>query len=403
MNFEPSNMNIILFDDDIRDQLLPLTFTRPVGNLRVGILTIKEKWEKWMDAEVSYISQDYLAGKYPIEIAEDNIIVNASVLPSARICAIIRQLKNNEALLRDDELIAARLNEEQFKNLINDEAIEQLQGLEIEDDVYSKINHLWDIFLLNHQEIVSDFKLLTQYKTSAPIPSTNQVINPENVFLEEGAKVHCAVLNASNGPIYIGKNAEVMEGSLVRGAFALCDNATLKLGAKIYGPTTIGPHSKVGGEVKNSVIISNSNKAHDGYLGNAVIGEFCNIGAGSCNSNLKNTYGEVMVWNYPANDFEPSGQQFCGLIMGDHSKCGINTMFNTGTVIGVAANVFGTGFPPKFVPSFSWGGADGLVVHKKEKAFETAERVMKRKKLKFGVEERIIMIRVFEETEKYRN
>ena len=395
--------NIILFDDDVREQLLPLTFTRPTGELRVGILTIKEKWKRHLHVdEISYITQDYLVDKYPIRIEPDNIVINGSVLPSPQLVQLILGLEPNEAILKDGELIATRLDERQFGNLINDEEIEELGGFDAEDTPFLKINNLWDIFKINAKAIQEDFDLLTKNRFSQPISKTNRVIAPENIFLEEGAKVECAILNASNGSIYIGKNAEVMEGAMIRGGFALCENSTIKMGAKIYGATTIGPHSKVGGEVNNSVIWGYSSKGHEGYLGNSVLGEWCNLGADTNNSNLKNNYGEVKLWNYPSGRFVRTGLQFCGLIMGDHSKTAINTMLNTGTVVGVSANIFGPGFPRNFIPSFSWGGHHGFSTYKTEKAFETAEKVLVRRKKEFDEVEKNILEKIFEITAEYR-
>jgi UDP-N-acetylglucosamine diphosphorylase/glucosamine-1-phosphate N-acetyltransferase len=264
------------------------------------------------------------------------------------------------------------------------------------------IENPWDIFSKNGDAIKSDFELVTKGRKSLALSSTNQVIAAENIFVEEGAVVECAILNASTGPIYIGKDAEIMEGSIVRGPFSLGEHSALKLGAKIYGPTTIGPHSKVGGEVNNSVIFGFSNKAHDGFLGNSVLGEWCNIGADSNNSNLKNNYAEVKLWNYNKERFVGTGLTFCGLIMGDHSKCGINTMFNTGTVVGVNANIFGSGFPRNFVASFSWGGAAGFTTYKLKDAFEVASKVFERRSMVFDETEQEILTHVFELTEKYR-
>lgn len=394
--------NVILFDSDTRENLLPLTFTRPVADLRIGILTISEKWAKRLDAKVSYITQDYLTKKYPINISEDNFVINGSVLPSDWLCRLIEQLEFNEALLQKGELIAARLNESQFENLINDEEIEELQGFDVEETPFIKISNLWELFTKNAQAIEEDFRLLTEDKNSQEISHTNKVLGAENVFIEEGAYVECAILNAKDGPIYIGKNAKVMEGAVIRGPLALCEHASIKMGAKIYGPTTVGPHSKVGGEVSNSILTGYSNKGHDGYLGNSILGSWCNIGADSNTSNLKNNYSEIKLWNYNAERFLPTGQQFCGLIMGDHSKCGINTMFNTGTVVGVSANIFGPGFPRNFIPSYSWGGSNGYSTYTVQKAFETAERVMARREKVLEEEDRLILEHVFKQSAQYR-
>lgn len=394
--------NVILFDSDARENLLPLTFTRPVAELRVGILTISQKWAKRLNAEVSYITQDYLTKKYPIKIASDNTVINGSTLPSPYLIRLIEQLEFNEALLKDGELIAARLNEAQFENLINDEEIEELQGFDVEDTPFRQITQPWELFVHNGDEIKEDFDLLTKERTSQSISATNQVINAAQVFVEEGAQIECAILNASAGPIYIGKDATIMEGAIIRGPFALGNNAVVKLGAKIYGPTTVGPYSKVGGEVSKSILLGYSNKSHDGYLGNSVLGEWCNLGAGTSVSNLKNNYTPIKLWNYKAERFLPTGQQFCGLIMGDHSKCGINTMINTGTVIGVSANVFGAGFPRNFIPSFSWGSTNGFSTYTTTKAFETANLVMQRRKVELSKNDIAIMEHISKQTAKFR-
>ncbi|MCB0618344.1 MAG: glucose-1-phosphate thymidylyltransferase, partial [Saprospiraceae bacterium] len=311
--------NLILFDSDVRDHLLPLTFTRPVGELRVGILTICEKWERWLGGKASYITQDYLADKYPIVISDQNYVINAAVLPTKQLCHVIEQLSANEALLSQGELIAARLDEYQFTRLMNDDDIGELAGFEGDPTMLVKIDQLADLFSLNEQAIRDDFDLLTAGRVSQPLGETNLVLGAEQVFLEEGAVVEGATLNARTGPIYIGKDAEVMEGALIRGPFALCEHGTVKMGAKIYGGTTIGPWSKAGGEIGNSVLLAYSNKGHDGYLGHAYLGEWCNLGADTNNSNLKNNYAEVKLWDYATERFELTGTQFCGLIMGDHS------------------------------------------------------------------------------------
>jgi len=388
-------MNFILFDDDSRDQLLPLTFTRPVADIRVGILSIREKWECLLACETSSKTQEYLAEKFPIAftIDTDNYWINGSVCPDTGLVEAVKALEPGNALVSGETLIAV--------NSGNGKSISYVMKNEWHSPLF-KINSCWDIFSLNGKAIEADFALLTKGRKSGTLSKTNRVICPENVFLEEGARVECSVLNASTGVIYIGKDAEIMEGSLVRGPFALCEHATLKLGAKIYGPTTIGPYSKVGGEVNNSVLFAYSNKGHDGFLGNAVIGEWCNLGADTNNSNLKNNYAQVKLWNYPLGRFVNTGLTFCGLIMGDHSKCGINTMFNTGTVVGVYANIFGSGFPRNFVPDFSWGGAQGFTTYKLEDAFEVARLVMARRNVEFSTADQGILQKVFELTEKYR-
>lgn len=381
-------MNYILFDNYRRNYLLPLTFTRPIAEIRIGILSIREKWEKYLNTTVSFLTEDYLSVKYPLVKDEDNILINGSICPNKELMEEIHQLMPNQTLIDGDNVIALRVKKEDLDQACNDPK----GDCEVQTKcTYLKLNNVWDIFAKNDQAIREDFALLTNGRTSAPISATNTSFG-EDIFIEEGAKVECAILNASAGPIYIGKDAEVMEGSKIRGPFALCEHSTLKMDAKIYGATTIGPHSKVGGEVGNSVILGYSNKAHDGYLGNSVLGEWCNLGADTNTSNLKNTYESVRLWSYPDESFVDTKQQFCGLIMGDHSKCGINTMFNTGTVVGVNANVFGCGFQRNFIPSFSWGGpTSGISNYNLRKATRVAEVVYQRRNLDLDQTERDIL------------
>ncbi|AXO79797.1 glucose-1-phosphate thymidylyltransferase [Olleya aquimaris] len=389
-------MNYILFDGPVRNQLLPFTYTRPVADVRVGILTIREKWELYLGNTTTTITEDYLSEKFPMVELEANVMLNAAYLPNLDLVEIIKGLTENQAIFKDEDVIA-------FYTTDTQEAVDfdTYEAIEFDKDIL-KIEHTWDIFSKNGEAIQQDFELLTKDNTSQPIPKSNNVISPEHIFIEEGAKVEFATLNASTGPIYIGKNAEIMEGTLVRGPLALCDHATLKLGAKIYGPTTVGPHSKVGGEVNNSVLFGYSNKGHDGFLGNSVLGEWCNLGADTNNSNLKNNYVQVKLWDYETERFAKTGLQFCGLMMGDHSKSGINTMFNTGTVVGVNSNVFGSGFPRNFIPSYSWGGASGFTTYLTSKAFEVAKVVMERRGIDFTAQDEAILTHVFEETKKFR-
>ncbi|WP_271425161.1 GlmU family protein [Aequorivita sinensis] len=389
-------MNYILFDGNVRNQLLPFTFTRPVADIRVGILTIREKWEHYLGFTTTTVTEDYLSDKYPFLELDKNIFINASFLPSQNLVNIIKNLEENQAVFFDDEPLAFFTSDGQEVDF------DTYDVIQYEHKDVLRIENTWDIFSKNGEAIKRDFEMLTEGRQSQPIPDVVWAKNPEDIFIEEGAKVEFCTLNASNGPIYIGKEAEIMEGSLVRGPFALCEHATLKMGAKIYSDTTIGPHSKVGGEVSNSVIFGFSNKGHDGFLGNAVLGEWCNLGADTNNSNLKNNYAEVRLWNYETEGFAKTGLQFCGLMMGDHSKCGINTMFNTGTVVGVSANIFGSGFPRNFVPSFSWGGSSGFTTYKTSKAFEVAKVVMSRRNIEFTETDEKILEHVFEETAKWR-
>ncbi len=389
-------MNYILFDGPSRNNLLPFTYTRPVADIRVGILTLREKWESHLGYVTTTVTEDYLSDKFPMVEMENNIMINASYLPNSELAERIKNLEENQAIFKDEDVIAFFSKENQ-----DDIDFNTYEAIEF-DGAVLKIEHTWDIFSKNGEAIKDDFELITKGRQSQPIPSTVNVINPEHIFIEKGAKLQFTTLNAESGPIYIGKDSEIMEGSNIRGPFALCKGATVKLGAKIYGPTTVGPFSKVGGEVNNSVLFGYSNKGHDGFLGNSVIGEWCNLGADTNNSNLKNNYAEVRLWDYKTEGFAKTGLQFCGLMMGDHSKCGINTMFNTGTVVGVNANIFGSGFPRNFVPSFSWGGNKGFTTYLTKKAFEVAKVVMSRRGIEFTEQDVSIFEHIFEETKKYR-
>ena len=390
-------MNYILYDGSVRNALLPFTYTKPVADLRIGILTIRQKWEKHLGFTTTTLSEEYLEEKYPMVEMAKNVMINASFLPTTSLVEIINGLKENQAVYNNNEVIAFYTTENQEE--VNFEAYDKI---EFKDDVL-QICNTWDLFSLNDAAIRLDFDLITEGRDSKPIPKGVNYLNKEDIFIEEGAEVLFSTLNASTGPIYIGKDALIMEGSLVRGPFSLGNDAVLKMGVKIYGATTVGPNCKVGGEVNNSVIMGNSNKGHEGYLGNSVLGEWCNIGADSNNSNLKNNYAEVKLWSYETERFAKTGLQFCGLMMGDHSKCAINTMFNTGTVVGVSANIYGSNFPRNFIPSFSWGGAAGFSEYQVSKAIETASLVFARKGLEFDVQEQRILNHVFELTSKYRN
>jgi UDP-N-acetylglucosamine diphosphorylase/glucosamine-1-phosphate N-acetyltransferase len=397
-------MNYILFDDFSRENLLPLTFTRPVAELRIGIMTIREKWEMYLKVKTSTLTESYLNAKYPLVKEKNNILINGSVCPNKELIEEINKLKPNQALVyqeaEQDYYIALNMESDE-KGEIDISKSELIE--EIKTTVpHLKINYTWDIFANNDIAIKDDFELLTKKHKSQKLSPTNKAFSEENIFIEKGAKVECAILNASDGPIYIGKDAEVMEGTVIRGPFALCEGSTVKMSAKIYGPTTIGPYSKIGGELNNVVILGYSNKAHDGFLGNSVIGEWCNLGADTNNSNLKNTYDEVKMWNYPQKKFIPTGLQFCGLIMGDHSKCGINTMFNTGTVVGVNTNIYGSGFMRNFIPSFSWGGASGFTTFEIDKAISVASATYNRRDMELSQMDAEILTHLYNITKEYR-
>jgi UDP-N-acetylglucosamine diphosphorylase/glucosamine-1-phosphate N-acetyltransferase len=397
--------SLILFDDDNWQGLLPLTFTKPICELRVGILSIREKWERRLKLNASFITQDFLSEKFPLRIDDDNLIINSTILPTDKLISLIKNLEQDEALLAGDELLAARLSSEQLLKLTEDQPIDELKGKDVHgvEGLYTQIIRPYDLFTYNGQEIISDFELITAGRNSKLISNSNRVLNFDQIFIEEGASVELSILNAENGPIYIGADATVMEGSIIRGPFAMCENSVVKMGAKIYKDTTVGPYAKAGGEINNSILSSFSNKGHDGYLGNSILGEWCNLGADTNTSNLKNNYDEIKVWNYNSERFEKSGLQFCGLIMGDHSKCGINTMFNTGTVVGVSTNIFGSGYPRNFIPSFSWGGAKGYTTYQIAKALDTAGRVMVRRNMTLSDVDINILKHVFFYSAKWRN
>jgi len=396
-------MNIILFDDEYRDDLLPLVYTRPVGQLKIGLDTISDKWASMLNGEVSYITQDYLSEKYETTITTDNYLINGSVVPDLQLCQLINDLELNEALLQGEDLIAARLGEAQFEKLLSDADIDPLDGLNIADQPITRIRHPWDLITHNFAVIKSDFERITHKREGQTIPAGTHVIgNIKDIFIEEGAEVLASCLNTTDGPIYIGKDALIMEGTLIRGPFSIGQNSIVKMGTKIYGGTSIGNWSKVGGEVGKSLIFDFSNKGHEGYLGNSVIGEWCNLGADTNTSNLKNNYDEVKLWNYTKDGFQKTGQQFIGTIMGDHSKCGINTMFNTGTVAGICCNIYGADYQPNFIASFSWGGKGNLKTYQINKAFETIEAVMNRRGLELSDRDREILLQIFNRTEPYR-
>jgi UDP-N-acetylglucosamine diphosphorylase/glucosamine-1-phosphate N-acetyltransferase len=389
-------MNYILFDGPRRNHLLPFTFTRPVAEIRVGIMTLRERWDAFLKVSTSSLTEDYLSVKFPIRLEDINVFIDASVLPTVELVKAIHSLQKSDKLMSNELLVAYSSDEPKSSEQMN-----EFNRIEFISD-FLQIKNTWDIFDKNAEILQSDFDFITKGRTSQPISKTNNLIHPERIFLEEGAKVEFSILNATDGPIYLGKNSEIWEGSLIRGGLALCEHAIVKMGGKLYGATTIGPYSKVCGEISNSVIFGYSSKGHEGYLGNAVLGEWCNIGADSNNSNLKNNYAKVRLWDYATERFEQTGLQFCGLMMGDHSKTAINTMFNTGTVIGVNSNIYVPGFPRNFIPSFSWGGASGFTAYLPEKAFEAAKVMMARRGVEFDDVEANILTHVFEITKKWR-
>lgn len=384
-------MQLVFSDAQFWEDFLPLTFTRPVAEMRCGILTFSERWQKLLgSSDVSYLTEDYLQEKFRKYDLKESLFIVPNFLPSENLLNQIKDLQLGEALVYKDELLAVRINMDNFSlSHIN-------KMTDIEEEVLF-FNQPTDLFSFNEKAIDFDFELLTKGRVSAPLSETNGFLGDQkDLFIEEGAEIEFSTVNTKTGKIYIGKNAEVMEGCNLRGPIALCEDSKFNLGAKIYGATTVGPHCKVGGEVNNVVIFGYTNKGHDGFIGNSVIGEWCNLGADTNSSNLKNNYAMVKLWNYKAKKFVNTGLQFVGLIMGDHSKSAINTQFNTGTVVGVAANIFKSGFPPNLIDSFSWGGMKGDEKFKLEKAYEVAELAMARRKVPFTEMDQKILKTIYE-------
>lgn len=371
-------MNIILFDNHIREHLLPFTFTCPMAEIRIGITTIRKKWERAFKTNASFFTQDYLSELFSCVITDDNLFIAGNVIPDSKLVAAMKALSIGE-VLKDNDLSVLALRAGSFEDFV---ALKNFKTI-IYSDEFLSVQSKHDIFSLNNHVLINDFNEITKRRKSCELSISNKLIgNPKNIFIEEGAKIEGTIINCETGPVYIGKNAQIMEGSCIRGPFALLEDAVVKMGAKIYGATTIGPCCKVGGEINNVVMFGYSNKAHDGFLGNAVIGEWCNIGAGTDASNMKNNYGEVAQWNYATKSYENTGLQFCGLMMGDHSKCGIGSMFNTGTVVGVGCNLFGSDFHRSFVPSFSTGNrTKGYATYSIDKVLETEQAMFARRGL----------------------
>lgn len=379
-------MQLIFSDAQYWGDFLPLTYTRPVAELRAGALTFSERWQKLLNSnEVSYITEEYLQKKFKSYEKTESLLITPNFLPSDGVLEQIKNLQLGEALIYENEVLAARLD----MNYFSLSKIEKMTDITEELVFYKKHT---DLFSKNEQAINFDFALLSQGKTSAPLSETNGFLGKkEDLFIEEGATIEFSTLNTKTGKIYISKNAEIMEGSNVRGPLALCENAKINMGSKVYGPTTIGPQCKIGGEVNNCVLFGYSSKAHEGFIGNSVIGEWCNLGADTNSSNLKNNYAEVKLWNYNTHKFEKTGLQFCGMIMGDHSKAAINTQFNTGTVVGIGANIFKTGFAPNVIEHFSWGGHKGDEKFNLVKVYEVAEKAMARRNVSLSEEDKQIL------------
>lgn len=384
-------MQLVFSDAQYWEDFLPLTFTKPISELRCGILTFAERWEKLLDIrEKRYITEEYLEVKYPRYEKKESLLIVPNFLPTEKVLDQIKNLQFGEALVYENELLVAKINLENF-------GLHQIEKMTDIEEELTVFKHPTDLFSFNEKAINFDFDLLTNGRISQPLSETNGFLgNKEDIFIEEGAEIEFATINAKTGKIYIGKNAEVMEGCNLRGPIALCEGTKFNLGAKIYGATTIGPYSKIGGEVNNIVVQGYSNKGHDGFVGNSVIGEWCNFGADTNSSNLKNNYSEVKLWSYKHKKFVGTGLQFTGVIMGDHAKTAINTQLNTGTIIGVAANIFKTGFPPNLVDNFSWGGMRGDEKFTINKVYEVAEKMMNRRKISFTQADKDILRYIFE-------
>ncbi len=387
-------MQIALIDlPEDRANLLPLTYLKPIGELRIGILKIREKWEQYFGQSVDQITEDYLQEKF-VPPSGGGLLINSTILPNQALVRALRDLEQGAQLMQDGKWIGAHIAK--FGDSVDDLPIRSFEA-SLEQVLFP-----WDFFRQNGQQIRRDFDLLTSSRTSQPLDDHHTRTYGDNIFLEQGATVKAAILNAENGPIYLGKDSVVNEGAIIRGPFALCEGAQVSMGGKVRGDATIGPFSKVGGEYSNSIIMGYSNKAHDGYLGNAVIGEWCNIGAATDSSNLKNNYKNIQVWSHASGRYEDTGLQFCGLIMADHSRCSINTMFNTGTVVGVSASLFGVDFHKKFVPSFSWGGRQKYSTYIPAKAFETMQLVMERRGQELKQVDKDILEEVFRRSAPFR-
>ncbi len=399
--------NIIFIDDETHQSLLPLTFTRPTGAIRVGILSIADKWSLRLNLPYSFYCKPYLQTKFPLKLSDDNIVIFGGLLPGQDIINNLNNLKTGQGIFSNGQLLICRVTRAQFNSVLLGKAdfLEQI----LFEGKFESISHTYNIISKNKQEISNDFDLLTKGRVSEKLSSTVTIVgaetNPElrkKIFLEPGAKVEYVMLNPAEGPVYIGRDTLVMEGSIIRGPFAMCEHSQVNMGSKIYGGTTLGPWCKAGGELNNSIMQGYSNKAHDGFLGDSFIGEWCNLGADTNTSNLKNDFAEVKLWDYQTSRFLKTGMQFLGLIMGDYSRCGINTMFNSGTVVGVACNLFGPGFPRNFIPSFAMGGAHGFKNNTLNDVFRTIKIAQERRNLNFTDTDAQILKEVFEITKTFR-
>jgi UDP-N-acetylglucosamine diphosphorylase/glucosamine-1-phosphate N-acetyltransferase len=399
-------MNIILFDTpQAKKTLRPFSYTRALAKIRVGIVTIEEKWKYYLQGSYSFLTDTHLRHKFPCVGASENLCINSTICPDKVLAEAIKKLENNEKLVKGGALIAARCDGEQLQNFKEDEFdAPRLKNITFEGPV-TQINNNWDIFLLNEQELIKDFQWICKGRTTQRVQDRHTITyNEASIFIEKGVSTKAAILNAESGPIYIGSNVAIQEGAVIRGPAAICEAVQVMAGARIGNATTLGPYAKVGGEISNSVILGYSNKAHDGFLGNSVIGEWCNLGAGTNTANLRNDYGKVRIWGEREEEFATADVQFCGFFMGDHSKCAVNTIFNAGTMVGVSSNLFGAGYCERFVPSFTWGTASTRIqTYVLDKALEAAERIMTRRQVHLTEQDKKILAHVFLATAIHRS
>lgn len=376
-------MNLVLSDNGLHLRFAPITITRPLGELRIGLFTLAERWALLMEhySPVQFQTENpFIQEHFNYTPHQSDLVINAAVVPNAKLVQQVRGLSDNQELIYNEIWIARKGNGEN-KILTKEEPV-------------AILNQRWDLYLKNEQVIKSDFDWFCLKQQTQRLSESNTVIgNKDLIFLEAGAQIEACILNTTNGPIFVGKNAEIMEGSMIRGPFAMGEGATVKMGAKIYGGTSIGPYCKVGGEISNSIFLAYSNKGHDGFIGNAYIGAWCNLGADTNCSNLKNNYNPVKTYCFETKSMIQTDVTFMGLFIGDHSKCSINTMFNTATVVGVSANIFSSGFPPKYIPSFAWGENEKF---KFDKALDIAEAMMKRRGLKLAESEIEILQKIYD-------
>ena len=387
-------MHIRLFDGFDRDCLLPFVYLRPVADLMMGMMTFRDRWSLLVNADISVETASYLQEK-PMQSAD--FCVLASCVPDTRFVEAVLSLKPKEKLMYNDQLLAYN-----GSLSFHDNGLKDYKIVELVDSTFKHVKFSWDLFRHNGFALRCDYELLSQLKSSTQPSETNTLLGKGSLFIGPNVNMEGVSLNTTSGPIYIDDGATVMEGSLLRGPLYIGKNSVVKMGAKIYGDTTIGQEVKVGGELSNVVFFGFSNKGHDGFLGNAVVGQWCNIGAATDASNLKNDYSNVKAWSYSQNRFIDTGLQFCGLLMGDHSQCAIHTTFNTATTVGVGCNIFGSGFPRTYIPSFSRGGAQGLVENKIEKVQQTAQLMMQRRGQRIDESYNNLLADIFGQTAAFR-